>query len=115
MTRSAARFVRELVILRAVQGVERPKFARGFGPATHRSGYMRAFIGARLRKRLAARDPVARFFSVLALIRDIEAETMRFSRRIARGITRRRGKPYASANDAIAGHAPRAIPAANSS
>jgi hypothetical protein len=54
---------------------------------------LRAVKGSRLRRRLRARDPAARFFAILAVMRDLDAEAARLARRLPRGLTRLRAIP----------------------
>jgi hypothetical protein len=102
VTRYAARVVRDLIIFHALHRVRRPKLKRGLKPlGKQRAGGVRAFIGVRLRARLAARDPVARFFAVLALLRDFDVEVARFARRMRRGMTRLYALRYPWTNVAL--------------
>jgi hypothetical protein len=102
VTRYAARVARDLVIFHALHRVRRPRLKRGPKPlGKRRAGGVRAFIGVRLRQRLATRDPVARFFAVLALLRDFDVEVSRFARRMRRGMTRLYARRYPWTNVAL--------------
>ena len=116
VTKYAARVVRDLVIFHALHRVRRPKLKRGPKPlGKQRAGGVRAFVGVRLRQRLAARNPIARFFAVLALLRDFDAEVMRFARRMRRGMTRLYSRRYSWTNASLDAPPTRVTLAANTS
>jgi hypothetical protein len=96
-----ARFVGTLVFLRLVQGF-RPPRRKSWRKPVRRPGMLRTIKGSRLRRRLRARDPVARFFAILAVMRDLDQEVARLKKRLARGLTRLRSIPPAHEHDALA-------------
>jgi hypothetical protein len=87
----SARMAANLVVLHAARrlGPLRPRRR----PPIKRAGMLRALKGSRLRRRLRARDPAARFFAILAVMRDLDAEAARLVRHLPRGLTRLRAIP----------------------
>lgn len=96
-----ARFVGTLVFLRLALGF-RPPRRKSWRKPVRRPGMLRAIKGSRLRRRLRARDPIARFFAILAVMRDLDQEAARLKQRLARGLTRLRSIPPAREHDALA-------------
>lgn len=85
-----ARFVADLVTLRAaMRPPPRCRRPRWRAPVV-RAGLHRTFIGASLRKRLRGRDPVTRFFAILRVMRDFDTLVARQTKRLANGLTRLR-------------------------
>lgn len=97
--RRLAHRVRGLAILRAIYVFEqrhrplwwrerwpsaRPGFARRTAPPNH----VRAIFGAALRKRLAARTPLARIGQLMQALRDLDRLAARVAKRIQSWLTR---------------------------
>jgi len=84
-----ARFVSTLVFLHVALRF-RPPRPKTWRHPVPRAGMLRAVKGGCLRRRLDGRDPVARFFAILSVMRDLDAEIARLLKRLARGLTRLR-------------------------
>ena len=100
-TRMAAQGVANLVLLKAVESHRAVKPPRRYGCGIALKCGMRRFLGARLRRPYAMRDPVARFFATISMMRDFDAEVRRFRKRIAGGLMRWRSTRYLWTNEAL--------------
>ena len=100
-TLMAARGVANLVLLKAMEKHRTVKVPRRYGCGVALKPGSRRFLGARLRKPCATRDPVARFFATISMMRDFDTEVARFRKRITGGLMRWRSLAYAWVNDTL--------------
>lgn len=114
LLKRAAHAVAVVVFLHATRFVTPPP--RRLRQRLKRGGLMRAAIGSRLRRMLRARDPAARVFAMLSVMRDLKKHISRLAKRLARGLTRligRRARKSKDRSPRVA--APFALAAPNSS
>ena len=78
-----------LVFLHVARRV-RPPQHKTLRKPVDRPSFIRTVIGSRLRKDLRRRDPVAHFFAILEVMRDLEIHVARLAKRLANGLTRER-------------------------
>jgi len=92
-----ARRIHAMIVVRAAQLMKRwPRAGRiahcsapsGFAYRRKGRQWLRTLIGSALRKRLYARDPLARIARLLAAVRDLDAFAAHVAKRLRRGLGR---------------------------